>query len=130
MNRTETAKALGKAIAYDNREPSRMMIEAWHEALGDFDLADVLDAIGRHYASSPEFIQPAHVRAQIGQMRRARSLQDRRDRAGAAQSAIRQCALCDERGYRLPGRGVVCTHREVRAVGASSRLRRVLEAGS
>ena len=38
----------------------------------------------------------------------------RLDAAKASMAAIRNCALCDEAGYRLPKRLILCTHAPLR----------------
>lgn len=62
MTRSEIALLLGAAAARDQRTVGEADVLAWHEDLGDLDLADARDALRRHYRESTDRIMPAHVR--------------------------------------------------------------------
>jgi hypothetical protein len=72
MNRSESAQALSVAAAYDNRTIGETNVMAWADALADLRLTDVIDAIKAHYRDTTEFVQPAHIRPKV------RNLRDRR----------------------------------------------------
>jgi len=63
MNVRETARVLAKAAAVDNRDVSEVNVMAWHEIIGDLDLAECLEAVARHRRDSPGvYLEPGHVR--------------------------------------------------------------------
>jgi hypothetical protein len=62
MNRSETARLLAKAAAFDARTVGIADVAAWQEALADVELVAALDAITEHYRDQTERIMPAHVR--------------------------------------------------------------------
>lgn len=75
MNRSEAAQALTVAAAYDNRSIGQTNVAAWTKALDDLRLSDVVDAIHAHYRDSSDFLQPAHIRKAVQQIR-ARRIDD------------------------------------------------------
>lgn len=83
MKRSETALALAKIAAVDNRrldppdadlsDPmATPILSAWHELIGHLNVRDVLQAIHRHRQATPEWIQPAHVIRLVEQIRNER----------------------------------------------------------
>ena len=125
MNLTETGAALAKCSAYDNREASTMAIQAWHEALGDLAVGDVLTAIAEHYRDSTAFLMPGRVRELVKASQRAAYRRDLLARAKAKVDEIKACDLCDDSGYRLPLARRVCTHAELVRVDATAQLRAI-----
>jgi hypothetical protein len=62
MNRTEAAKVLAKAAAFDNRQPDQAAVLAWAEALDlDMPLQDALRIVGEHYRDERAWIMPADI---------------------------------------------------------------------
>lgn len=63
MNVQQTAAVLAKAAAVDNRDVGQAAVMAWHEIIGDLDLAECLEAVARHRRDSPGvYLEPGHVR--------------------------------------------------------------------
>ena len=62
MNLKETNTALAMVQAFDRRTVGEVDVRAWHSVLGDLEMADVLEAVRRHYADSSEWMMPVHVR--------------------------------------------------------------------
>jgi len=85
MTPAETAKVLTKAAAYDLRTIGEADVLAWHEVLREYDFADAMEAVSRHYAEHTERLMPAHVR------RIAQEIE--RDRRRAQREALEQLAL-------------------------------------
>jgi hypothetical protein len=77
MNIQETAAVLAKIKIGDNREVDSkgLVLREWHEAIGDLDYADAIEAVAMHRRESQAYLLPAHVRAnvQLIRTRRARS---------------------------------------------------------
>jgi hypothetical protein len=72
MNLGEAAAVLAKAAGYDNRTVGDANVMAWHEALGDLDLADALQAIAIHHRTSTDYLMPVHIRRLVADIRRER----------------------------------------------------------
>ena len=53
--------------AYDNRKPNPASVMAWGKAaeLGRWTLAEAFDAVHWHFASSTEYLMPAHITALV-----------------------------------------------------------------
>lgn len=65
MTEDEVRALLAVAMAYDNRKPGEANIAAWLEAAnrGRWTFDGALEAIHQHYATSTDFLMPAHVSA-------------------------------------------------------------------
>ena len=62
MTPQEAAKVLGKASAYDNRQPNEAAALAWSEALDrDLPLPDALRLVSEHYQDERTWIMPADI---------------------------------------------------------------------
>ena len=129
MNTQETAALLTMCSGYDNREASELQLRAWAEALADVELSEAQAAVKKHYTQdlNPHRITVTDVLLVVKAARRPSS-HARLDAAKAAMGAVRDCELCDDLGYRLPARAVVCTHVERPAVNARQRVARAIEA--
>lgn len=63
MNHREVGAVLAKAAAIDNRDVGQAAVMAWHEIIGDLDLAECLEAVARHRRDAPGvYLEPGHVR--------------------------------------------------------------------
>lgn len=63
MNIQQTATVLAKAAAVDNRDVGQAAVMAWHEIIGDLELAECLEAVARHRRDQPGvYLEPGHVR--------------------------------------------------------------------
>lgn len=80
MQKSQTAKLLGKAALVDNRTVDQLTIEAWHEVIGHLDYDDAMTALTEHRRTSTDYLQPAHIVAGVAKVRRARA-----DRGTAAE---------------------------------------------
>lgn len=90
MTPGDIARVLAKAAAFDQRTVGASDVAAWHEALGDIDLTDALEAVTRHYRTDDRRIMPVHIRritADIDRERR-RAAREAREQAEAAVAAI------------------------------------------
>lgn len=73
MTPDDTKTVLAKCAAFDNRNPDRMAVAAWTEALDqDVTLQDALAAVSQHYAITREWIMPADINTRTRNIRRAR----------------------------------------------------------
>jgi hypothetical protein len=63
MNVTETASVLAKCAAFDRRTVGDTDVLAWHQAIGDLDVLDALDAVTAHYQQETRWLMPSDVRA-------------------------------------------------------------------
>jgi hypothetical protein len=63
VNEQEVRAVLATAMAYDNRRPGEANIAAWTEAAdrGRWSFGAAVEAVHQHYATSTEFLMPAHV---------------------------------------------------------------------
>lgn len=66
-------KLLAVVMAYDNRKPGAMSVLAWGEAArrGRWTFDAALEAVHQHYATSTEFLMPAHLTTLIRARMRA-----------------------------------------------------------
>jgi len=62
MNLKETNTALALVQAFDRRTVGEVDVRAWQSVLGDLEVADVMEAVRRHYADNSDWMMPAHVR--------------------------------------------------------------------
>lgn len=77
MNVTATATVLAKIQAFDRRTAGDSEILVWHEAIGDLDAADCLEAVTAHYRDSTDWLTPAHIRRHAATAARRRAGQQR-----------------------------------------------------
>jgi len=63
VNEQQVRAVLATAMAYDNRRPGEANIAAWMEAAdrGRWSFEAAVEAVHQHYATSTEFLMPAHV---------------------------------------------------------------------
>lgn len=76
MTPAETARLLAACAAYDRRTVGDMDVIAWHKAIGHLDVADSLEAVAKHYATTREWIMPSDVAEGV---RAIRAERDRRE---------------------------------------------------
>jgi hypothetical protein len=102
MTRAETVAVLAAVVAYDNREPTEAVIAAWLAAAQDarWTRDEAITAVRQHYASSTEWIMPAHVTERVRAARQDRAMRadTERDRVVDAASATKIRDLCAEYG--------------------------------
>lgn len=94
MTPVEIAQILAKAAAFDQRTVGQADILAWHDAIGDINPGDALDAVSQHYRESTDRLMPAHVRRIADQLDRARRRAEREHRE--------QLAIADQDANRGP----------------------------
>lgn len=75
MNIDETAKVLAKIQLGDNREVTRLVLQEWHDTIGDLPYDDAVEAVRMHRRDSTTYLMPAHVRENV------RIIVNRRERA-------------------------------------------------
>lgn len=73
MTPQETGDVLAKAAAFDQRTVGTADVLAWHEVIGNLDLADCLEAVTVHYRESTARAMPADIR------KLATAVRDRRE---------------------------------------------------
>lgn len=61
MNKSQVAKLLTMASAYDGRTIGDEDVTAWQAALGDTDFDKARDALVLHYRHSTSRLMPAHL---------------------------------------------------------------------
>lgn len=75
MNINQTAAVLAKIQLGDNREVTSLVLQEWHDTIGDLDYDDAVEAVRMHRKDSTAYLMPAHVRENV------RVIQRRRERA-------------------------------------------------
>ena len=61
MNQREVHQLLIEASAIDNRNVTDLTVKAWHPVLARFDYRDAVLAMREHFASSTDYLMPAHI---------------------------------------------------------------------
>ena len=75
MKKSEVAKLLAMASAFDNRTVGEANVSAWESVLTpDMRFEDAVEALKAHYASSLDYLRPAHVNQGVTVLRKARLL--------------------------------------------------------
>lgn len=77
MNKSQTAKLLGLAAAFDRRTVGEADVEAWHAVLDNTAYDDAAEVVKAHYRTRRDWIMPVDVLAGVRKIRA-----DRLDRAG------------------------------------------------
>lgn len=103
MNLAETHDLLTLIAAYDNRRFDDATVLAWHPILASATFEDCRTAVTRHFATSTEYLMPAHVNRGAIEIRNRRATQretldrlaieqdpERRDRTEATKDLIRR----------------------------------------
>lgn len=72
MNRQETHSLLTYVAAVDNRRFGDDTVIAWHGILADVHAADATEAVRRHFATSTDYLMPAHIVRLADEVRRER----------------------------------------------------------
>lgn len=129
MNAEEAGNLLKVQSYQDGRQPSDGQIAVWADSLSDLTYDEALDAMRSLWKDSTDYMTPALIRGRVRQRHKHRAAHGRKVAAELASAKAKTCELCDDRGYRLPARRIVCDHKERRAVGAAAAVRRMLEAG-
>lgn len=67
MTRNDVVDLLSAITAYDNRNATAETVMAWTKSaeLGRWTLPEALDAVHEHFATSTEFLMPAHVTTRV-----------------------------------------------------------------
>lgn len=61
MNAREVHQLLIEASAIDNRTVTQITVTAWLPILARFDYRDAVEAMRRHFATSTDYLMPAHI---------------------------------------------------------------------
>jgi hypothetical protein len=77
MSPAEAAVLLAGIAVFDNRKPgspeeAERTATLWAQALHDVPLADAGRAVTEHFATSSEYLMPAHIRAAVKRIRNKR----------------------------------------------------------
>jgi hypothetical protein len=72
MTPAEAAVLLGGISAFDNRKPDETAAKMWAHALADLRLPDCAEAVTQHFATSTDYLMPAHIRAIVRRIRAQR----------------------------------------------------------
>lgn len=72
MQKSQIAKLLGIAAAFDQRTSGTADDEAWLAAIGDLNFEDAREALIGHYRDSTERVMPAHIRQRVTLIRNDR----------------------------------------------------------
>lgn len=82
MNIQETAAVLAKIKIGDNREVDSkgLVLREWHEAIGDLEYGDAIEAVAMHRRESSAYLVPAHVRENV---KRVHAYRERADRVSS-----------------------------------------------
>jgi hypothetical protein len=118
----DVARVLAKAAAYDQRTVGQADVMAWHEVLADFDFADSLAAVARHYAEHTERLMPAHVRRLAIEIDRDRRRAARERREESERLAIEADPTRRDRSAEV--RALIATLRDSLPDGDPDKLHR------
>lgn len=77
MNIDQTAAVLVKIQFGDNREVSPLVIQEWHDTIGDLEYRDVVEAVRMHRRDSADYLMPAHIRENVRVITRRREREQR-----------------------------------------------------
>lgn len=70
MNHREVAAFIAVASAIDSRKSGDLVVNAWHDAIGQYEAAEALAALSHHRKTSTEYLMPAHIIRIIEENRR------------------------------------------------------------
>jgi len=82
----------------DNRRFGEETVLAWHGIIGHLDIDDCREAVRRHFASTTEYLMPAHIVRLVGEIDRER----RRAAREAAEAAQARALAATPRRDRSP----------------------------
>lgn len=90
MRFDETAAVLAKIKLGDNRQVDNagLVLNEWHDAIGDLDYLDAIAAVVLHRRESTDYLMPAHIRIGARRAKEAREREQRKQRPAIAQSPI------------------------------------------
>lgn len=72
MDISGTSRVVALIALGDRRHVDDETLLHWHDVIGDLDERDALQAVRDHRKTSTEYLMPAHVRAGVRGIRRAR----------------------------------------------------------
>lgn len=61
MTEVELHQLLIEASGIDNRRVTKFTVAAWYPVIGKFDYPTALEAMRRHFATSTDYLMPAHI---------------------------------------------------------------------
>lgn len=76
MNNEQVAAVVAKIKLGDNREVTQLVLREWSDSIAFLDFDDAILAVTMHRRESTEYLQPAHIIANVKRIR-----QDRTSRA-------------------------------------------------
>ena len=74
MNKTELAKVFTKVQLVDNRQAGQLVLAEWLDILGHLNFDECISAVVMHRQESVEYLQPAHIIANVKRIREERAL--------------------------------------------------------
>jgi hypothetical protein len=82
MRFDETAAVLAKIKLGDNRQVDNagLVLNEWHDAIGDLNYSDAIAAVVLHRRESTEYLMPAHIRMGAKRARESREREERKRR--------------------------------------------------
>jgi len=82
MRFDETAAVLAKIKLGDNRQVDNagLVLNEWHDAIGDLEYTDAIAAVVLHRRESTEYLMPAHIRVGAKRARESREREERKRR--------------------------------------------------
>ena len=82
MRFDETAAVLAKIKLGDNRQVDNagLVLNEWHDAIGDLEYTDAIAAVVLHRRESTEYLMPAHIRMGARRARESREREERKRR--------------------------------------------------
>ena len=117
----DAAQVLAKCACFDPTfsRPDPAIAIAWAEAFNHhkLELHDLLNAVTRHYADTPERAMPATIIRQARELRRQRAEHEKAtgttntNTLDPKRQAIAQCNTCDPNGWiEINGQAHRCNH--------------------
>jgi len=90
MRFDETAAVLAKIKLGDNRQVDNagLVLNEWHDAIGDLEYSDAIAAVVLHRRESTEYLMPAHIRMGAKRARESREREARKRRPAITPTPI------------------------------------------
>ncbi|TFD80856.1 hypothetical protein [Cryobacterium psychrophilum] len=100
----------------DSRQVDRLVLLGWYEKLGDLNFEEARDAVLMHRKESPDYLQAAHVRANVKLIRKDRARSARVDAAKSRGAIEPRRITLDKAKFEADTLASIRSHRIARGV--------------
>ena len=116
MRFDETAAVLAKIKLGDNRQVDNagLVLNEWHDAIGDLEYSDAIAAVVLHRRESTEYLMPAHIRMGAKRARESREREARKRRPAIEHVPI----TYDPETHRREFAVALAEHRQQKGAGS------------